>query len=145
MATKLTGRVDNIFCGDSVFHPDIGTARTDFPGGSATDLFHSTRKLLNMPDNTKVWTGHDYPPPGRGSAVPWLSVGSHRAQNKHLVEGMSEAEFVKVRQERDKQLAEPKLLHQSLQTNIRGGRLPKVEAGRYRFLKLPMKLQGVEW
>lgn len=145
MSSGLTNRVGNVFCGDSVFHPDIGTARTDFPGGSATDLYHSTRKLLSLPDNTRIWTGHDYPPPARGSPVPWLSVGSHREQNKHLMGDISLPEFIKVRQERDKQLAEPKLLHQSLQMNIRSGRLPKIEGGKYRFLKLPMKLQGVEW
>ncbi|RJE27460.1 metallo-beta-lactamase domain protein [Aspergillus sclerotialis] len=140
---------ENIFCGDSVFHIDIGTARCDFPGGSATDLFNSTRKLLSLSDSTKIWTGHDYPPPGRGAPVPWLSVAEHRKQNKHLMGNVSAEEFVRVRQERDKQLAEPKLLHQSLQMNIRGGRLPPPtgESGgkEYRFLKVPLKVKGDLW
>lgn len=146
---KLTDDIENIFCGDSIFHSDIGTARCDFPGGSATDLFNSARKLLSLPDSTKIWTGHDYPPPGRETPVPWLSVAEHRKQNKHLMGDVSAEEFVRVRQERDKQLAEPKLLHQSLQTNIRGGRLPlpMVESGgkEYRFLRVPLKVKGDLW
>ena len=146
---KLTHDLENVFCGDSVFHIDIGTARCDFPGGSATDLFHSTRKLLSLSDSTKIWTGHDYPPPGRGAPVPWLSVAEHKKQNKHLMGDVSAEEFVRVRQERDKQLAEPKLLHQSLQTNIRGGRLPPPtgESGgkEYRFLRVPLKVKGDLW
>ncbi|KAF2740572.1 putative metallo-beta-lactamase domain protein [Polyplosphaeria fusca] len=136
---------DNVFCGDSIFHVDIGTARCDFPGGSATDLFHSTQKLLSLPDETKIWTGHDYPPDGRDKPVPWMSVKHHRELNKHLKEDVSERDFVQMRMERDDGLAAPRLLHPSLQFNVRAGRLPgKTEAG-HRFLRLPLKLGELEW
>lgn len=135
---------DNVFCGDSLFHADIGTARCDFPGGSANDLYKSGRKLLSLPDHVKIWTGHDYPPDGRDS-VPWISVKEHREQNKHLNDNVTEEEFVTFRKERDAKLAEPKLLHQSLQMNIRAGRLPKPTESGHRMLHLPLKLNGLEW
>ncbi|KAH8433073.1 MBL fold metallo-hydrolase [Aspergillus melleus] len=136
---------DNVFCGDSLFHADIGTARCDFPGGSANNLYQSGHKLLGLPDHVKIWTGHDYPPEDRKSAVSWMSVEDHRAENKHLKAGITEDEFVNVRKERDAKLAEPKLLHQSLQVNIRAGRLPKPTETGHRMLHLPLKLKGVEW
>ncbi|GAD93141.1 metallo-beta-lactamase domain protein [Paecilomyces variotii No. 5] len=135
---------DNVFCGDSLFHADIGTARCDFPGGSANDLYKSGRKLLSLPDHVKIWTGHDYPPEGRDS-VPWISVKEHREQNRHLNDKVTEEEFVAFRKERDAKLAEPKLLHQSLQMNIRAGRLPKPTESGHRMLHLPLKLNGLEW
>ena len=95
---------------------DIGTARCDFPGGDANDLFRSGRKLLSLSDHVKIWTGHDYPPQGRGDPVPWMSVQDHKKLNKHFKDGISEEEFVALRKERDAGLAEPKLLHQSLQS-----------------------------
>ncbi|PSN67561.1 putative metallo-beta-lactamase domain protein [Corynespora cassiicola Philippines] len=116
---------NNVFCGDSIFHPDIGTARCDFPGGSAKALFDSGRKLLSLSDDVKIWTGHDYPPAGRDKPVPFMTVKEHGEQNKHLKSGISEEEFVKLRHERDAALAAPRLLHQSLQINIRAGRLPE--------------------
>ncbi|KND86738.1 Beta-lactamase hydrolase-like protein [Tolypocladium ophioglossoides CBS 100239] len=136
---------DNVFCGDSLFHVDIGTARCDFPGGSAHNLFASGRKLLGLPDHVKLWPGHDYPPEGRGAPVPWMSVQDHKAQNTHLNDGVSEEEFVALRQARDANLAAPRLLHESLQMNIRAGRLPRLTASGQRMLYLPLKLQGVEW
>ncbi|KAE8165538.1 beta-lactamase-like protein [Aspergillus tamarii] len=136
---------DNVFCGDSLFHADIGTARCDFPGGSAQSLFNSGRKLLSLPDHVKIWTGHDYPPEGRKNPIPWLSVQDHKSQNKHLRDGITEEEFVSLRQERDAKLAEPRLLHQSLQINIRGGQLPKPTEAGHRMLHVPLKLGDVNW
>ncbi|KAJ5794205.1 hypothetical protein N7457_000804 [Penicillium paradoxum] len=136
---------DNLFCGDSLFHVDIGTARCDFPGGDAKDLFQSGRRLLSLPDHVKIWTGHDYPSGERKTPVPWMSVQDHKRLNKHLNDGVSEEEFVTMRKGRDAQLAAPKLLHQSLQVNIRAGRLPSPTTSGYRLLHLPLKLAGQGW
>lgn len=135
---------DNVFCGDSIFHVDIGTARCDFPGGSVPALWQSAKRLLALPENVKIWTGHDYPPDGRGEPVPWVSVKQHKEQNKHLKDGIEENEFVKMRVERDKALAAPRLLHQSLQFNIRGGKLPEKNDSGLRLMHLPLKV-GQEW
>ncbi|OJD32618.1 metallo-beta-lactamase domain protein [Diplodia corticola] len=135
---------DNVFCGDSLFHPDVGTARTDFPGGSADDLFLSGRRLLSLPDTVKIWTGHDYPPEGRTEPISCVTVRDHRIQNKHLKDGVTHDAFVAQRKERDAQLAAPRLLHQSLQVNIRGGHLPRPTESGHRFLHLPVKLNGWE-
>jgi glyoxylase-like metal-dependent hydrolase (beta-lactamase superfamily II) len=128
---------DNVFSGDSLFHPSLGTARCDFPGGNASALFQSSRKLLSLPGNTKIWTGHDYPSKERGVAVPWTSVMDHKDGNKHVRNGVKEDEFVEMRQERDGMLGEPRLLHESLQVNVRAGRLPGE-----RMLCLPVKVEG---
>ncbi|KAJ5963076.1 hypothetical protein N7481_013381 [Penicillium waksmanii] len=136
---------DNIFCGDSVFHADIGSARCDFPGGSAVSLYKSGRKLLSFPDHVKIWSGHDYPLQGRIEPVPWLSVQEQRWRNKHLMDGTTEAEFVALRQDRDSKLAAPKLLDQSLQINIRAGRLPEQSQTGQRMLYLPLKLDSPAW
>ncbi|KAE8149499.1 beta-lactamase-like protein [Aspergillus avenaceus] len=136
---------DNVFCGDSLFHADIGTARCDFPGGSASNLYQSGRRLLGLSDNVKIWTGHDYPPEGRSVPVPYMSVRDHKEQNKHLKDGITEEEFVALRKERDAKLGEPRLLHQSLQVNIRAGQLPIPTAAGHRMLHLPLKLNGVTW
>ena len=124
---------------------DIGTARCDFPGGSSTALFNSGRKLLSFPDHVKIWTGHDYPPEGRGAVAAWMSVQDHKQQNRHLQDGITQEEFVALRDERDANLKEPKLLHQSLQINIRAGRLPKTMQSGDQLLHLPLKLRGVQW
>ncbi|OHE92975.1 metallo-beta-lactamase superfamily protein [Colletotrichum orchidophilum] len=136
---------DNVFCGDSLLHVDIGTARCDFPGGSANNLYHSGRRLLSLPDHVKVWTGHDYPPDEREGPVSWMTVRDHRKFNKHLRDGITEEEFVAQRKERDAKLGEPKLLHQSLQTNIRAGQLPQPTASGHRMLHLPIKLGDLQW
>ncbi|TEA14579.1 Glyoxylase B2 [Colletotrichum sidae] len=136
---------DNVFCGDSLFHVDIGTARCDFPGGSASNLYRSGRRLLSLPGHVKIWTGHDYPPDGRTDPVPWTTVQDHRAHNKHLKDGIAEDEFVALRKARDANLGEPRLLHQSLQTNIRGGQLPEPTASGHRMLRVPLKLGGLSW
>lgn len=134
----------NIFCGDSLFNADIGTARTDFPGGSAHDLWASAQKLLSYSDETRIWTGHDYPPEGRQGPVPFTTVGQHKGANRHVGNGLTEEDFVKTRRERDAALVAPRLLHQSLQINVRGGRLPEVDQGGRRMLRVPLKLDGVE-
>ncbi|KAJ5661953.1 uncharacterized protein N7477_009569 [Penicillium maclennaniae] len=139
---QIGGKYQNVFCGDSIFHAEIGTARCDFPGGDATQLFRSGRRLLELPDDVKIWPGHDYPSDGR-EPVPWMSVRDQKKLNKHLGAKVSEEEFVQMRDERDRMLKAPRLLHQSLQMNIRAGRLPKVEEG-FRMLRLPLKV-GVEW
>ncbi|KKK26627.1 metallo-beta-lactamase domain protein [Aspergillus rambellii] len=136
---------DNVFCGDSLFHVDIGSARCDFPGGSADNLYESGRKLLGLPATVKIWTGHDYPPEERGSPVPFLSVKDHREQNQHLRVGITKQDFVARRKERDSKLAAPRLLHQSLQMNIRAGQLPRATQSGHRMLHLPLKLHGIEW
>ncbi|KAE8548921.1 hypothetical protein EYB25_009304 [Talaromyces marneffei] len=136
---------DNVFCGDSLFHVDIGTARCDFPGGSANNLYNSGRKLLELGEHVKIWTGHDYPPAEREKPVPWVSVRDHKQKNAHIKDGITEQDFVALRTERDAKLAAPRLLHQSLQMNIRAGRLPKTTDERFRMLHLPLKLNGVEW
>ncbi len=134
----------NVFCGDSLFHTDIGTARTDFPGGSAHALWESSQKLLALPDETRIWTGHDYPHKEREEPVPCMTVGQHREGNRHVMVGRSREEFVEMRQRRDAALGAPRLLHQSLQVNVRGGRLPEVDEGGRRMLRMPLKVEGVE-
>ncbi|KAL2819832.1 beta-lactamase-like protein [Aspergillus granulosus] len=133
----------NVFCGDSIFHADIGTARCDFPGGSAHDMFQSGRKLLNLGDDVKIWIGHDYPPQDRSGPSPYMSVHEHRQHNKHLKDGTTLENYVRMRRERDAAMSEPKLLHPALQVNIRAGQLPKPETSGYRMLCLPLKWEGV--
>src|SRR4051794_22182213 len=136
---------DNVFVGDSIFQADLGSARADFPGGCAETLFGSGRKLLSLPEHTKVWVGHDYPPEGRDAPLSFMLVKQHREQNKHLKDGTTVEEFVALRQKRDATLTEPKLIHQSLQMNIRAGRLPKQTGTGHRMLHLPLKLDNVAW
>ncbi|KAF2018317.1 Metallo-hydrolase/oxidoreductase [Aaosphaeria arxii CBS 175.79] len=136
---------DNVFCGDSIFPPDIGTARCDFPGGDAASLYASAQKLLAMPGHVRIFTGHDYPPASRGAPVPWTSVSEHRERNVHLAGEVGVREFVERRTERDSGLAAPRLLHQSLQVNVRAGRLPGRSADGVRLLRLPVRVEGAEW
>lgn len=134
-----------MFCGDSLFHADIGTARCDFPGGSATALYKSGKKLLQLPEHTKIWTGHDYVSKERDTPVPYMSVGEHKERNKHLSRAITQSDFVSQREERDATLAEPTLMNPSLQINIRAGRLPRPTPLGHRWLHLPLKVKGVEW
>jgi glyoxylase-like metal-dependent hydrolase (beta-lactamase superfamily II) len=115
----------SIFVGDSLFNPDVGSARADFPGGSVTDLWASTQRLLAFPANFRLYTGHDYPPASRegGKPVPWTTVEQQSKENLHVKTGVKEEEFVSWRRERDAKLGEPRLLHQALPFNLRGGRL----------------------
>ncbi|KAF7447600.1 metallo-beta-lactamase superfamily protein [Pyrenophora tritici-repentis] len=106
----------NIFSGDSLLHPSLGTARCDFPGGSAPSLYLSARKLLSLPSHVKIWTGHDYPAASR-EAVPWMTVQDHKERNRHVKQGVEEEEFIRLRQERDAGLEAPGLLDPALQVN----------------------------
>jgi glyoxylase-like metal-dependent hydrolase (beta-lactamase superfamily II) len=125
------------FVGDTLFMPDGGTARADFPGGDARMLYRSIKKILALPGEMRLFMCHDYGPNGR--EIRWeTTVADERAHNVHVRDGISEAEFVRLREARDKTLGMPKLIIPSLQVNIRGGRLPEPEAGGKRFLKVPV-------
>jgi len=128
---------DCIFVGDTLFMPDYGTARCDFPGGNARTLYRSICRILSLPDDTRVFVGHDYRPDGRD--VRWeASVAEHRAANVQIREGITEDEFVAMRTARDRELGMPELILPSLQVNIRGGRLPEPEDNGTSYLKIPV-------
>jgi len=128
---------DAVFVGDTLFMPDGGTARCDFPGGDAATLYRSIRRLLALPPETRVFVCHDYQPGGREPA--WeASVAEQRTANLHLRNGVGEADFVAMRQARDATLAMPRLLLPSVQVNIRAGTLPPPEDNGVRYLKLPV-------
>lgn len=125
------------FIGDTLFMPDVGSARCDFPGGDAATLYRSVRKLLALPEDTVLYMCHDYPPASR--APVWqTTVADERARNIHLHDGISETEFVTMRTRRDATLAMPNLILPSIQINIRGGELPPAEANGTRYLKIPL-------
>lgn len=128
----------NLFVGDTLFMPDYGTARADFPGGSAEQLYYSIKKILAMPDETKIYLCHDYKAPGRDEYIWTTSVGEQRKSNIHVHEGISLDEFVTMRQARDAKLGAPRLLLPSIQVNIRAGKLPEAEANGVRYLKIPL-------
>ncbi|PLC50863.1 MBL fold metallo-hydrolase [Pollutimonas subterranea] len=131
---------DAVFVGDTLFMPDYGTARADFPGGSAQILYRSIRRILALPKDTRVFVCHDYKAPGR-DAYAWEStVAEARARNVHIHDGVSETDFVTMRQRRDKTLAAPALLLPSVQVNIRAGQLPKAESNGVTYLKIPVRL-----
>ncbi|QLF71984.1 MBL fold metallo-hydrolase (plasmid) [Peteryoungia desertarenae] len=140
--TYLIG--DAAFIHDTLFMPDSGTARADFPGGSSKRLWASIQEILSLPDETRLFTGHDYQPGGREPL--WEStVAEQKAKNPHIV-GKTEAEFVSLRDARDKTLPMPKLILHALQVNIRGGRLPEPESNGQRYIKIPMNaLSGAAW
>jgi len=124
-----------IFTGDSIFNPDIGSARADFPGGNAKDLYASVQRLLSYPEDTLLFVGHDYPPATRADPAPSVPVSEHRNSWCHK----DESAFIEWRTQRDSTLGAPRLLHPSLQVNIRAGKLPpKDEKGRGWF-KVPIK------
>jgi glyoxylase-like metal-dependent hydrolase (beta-lactamase superfamily II) len=128
---------DAAFVHDTIFQPDYGTARCDFPGGSARELYHSIQAILALPDATRMFTGHDYRPNGRPAA--WEStVGEQKRTNPHLKGNPSEQEFVQTREARDKTLPMPKLILHALQVNLRGGRLPAPENNGRSYLKIPV-------
>jgi glyoxylase-like metal-dependent hydrolase (beta-lactamase superfamily II) len=130
---------DAVFVGDTLFMPDYGTARADFPGGDAAALYRSIQRLLSLPDETRLFMCHDYKAPGRDSYAWETTVAEERASNVHIHQGVSEAEFVAMRQERDKGLAAPRLLLPSVQVNIRAGHLPPAEDNGMRYLKIPLR------
>jgi glyoxylase-like metal-dependent hydrolase (beta-lactamase superfamily II) len=128
---------DAAFVGDTLFMPDGGTARTDFPGGDARDLYRSIRRVLALSGPTRLFMCHDYGPNGR--AIGWeTTVAEERAHNVHIHDGIGEEEFVRMRMERDATLAMPRLIIPSIQVNMRGGRLPPPDAQQRRFLKVPL-------
>ena len=129
---------DNIFVGDTMFMPDYGTARADFPGGNARTLYRSIKRILALPPDTHLWMCHDYKPPGRNSYAWHSTVGEQRAQNVHIHDGVSEEQFVATRVARDKTLAMPTLLLPSVQVNIRAGQMPPKDANGQVYLRLPV-------
>ena len=129
---------DSAFVGDTLFMPDFGTARTDFPGGSAEQLYASIQKILALPDDTRLFMCHDYKAPGRDVHAWETSVAEQRESNIHINEQVSAAEFVSMREGRDSQLGMPKLLLPSIQVNIRAGQLPEPEDNGIRYLKIPI-------
>lgn len=125
------------FVHDTLFMPDSGTARADFPGGSASALWRSIMAILSLPEDTRIFTGHDYQPGGR--KVRWEStVGEQKCANIHLAQGAQEAQFVRLREARDRTLPMPKLILHALQVNLRGGRLPEPENNGTAYLKIPL-------
>lgn len=133
---------DAAFIGDTMFMPDYGTARADFPGGDATTLYQSIQKILKLPSEVRVFVGHDYLPEGRTEYVWETTVGAERARNIHVHEGVSEAEFVALREKRDATLASPRLILPSLQVNIRAGALPPKDDDGKTYLKIPVTEMG---
>lgn len=129
---------DAAFVGDTMFMPDYGTARADFPGGSAQALYQSIRKILNLTPETRIFVGHDYLPEGRSEFVWETTVAQQRAHNVHVHDGISEAEFIAMRNTRDKSLEAPQLILPSLQVNIRAGAMPPASPGGHVYLRLPI-------
>lgn len=136
-ASYLIG--DAVFTGDALFMPDYGTGRCDFPEGSAEDLYHSVHeKLYRLPDETRVFTGHDYLPNGRSLKFQ-STIGEEKAQNFQLNAETKASEFIEFRKKRDATLAAPRLLLPSIQVNIRAGRLPEAEENGRHYLKIPVR------
>ncbi|NBQ87972.1 MAG: MBL fold metallo-hydrolase [Betaproteobacteria bacterium] len=132
---------DAVFVGDTLFMPDVGTARCDFPGGNAHTLYRSVRKLLSLPADTRLFMCHDYPPTieGQQRAVAWqCTVADQRERNIHIREGISEDDFVKMRSARDATLDMPVLILPAVQVNVRAGELPPAEANGVSYLKIPV-------
>jgi len=129
---------DAAFVGDTLFMPDFGSARTDFPGGDATQLYESIQKILSLPDETRLFMCHDYKAPGRDVYAWETSVAEQRASNIHINDTVSREAFVEMREGRDSQLGMPKLILPSLQVNLCAGRLPEPEDNDIRYLKIPL-------
>lgn len=129
---------DSAFVGDTLFMPDFGTARSDFPGGKATQLYRSIQKILSLPDDTRLFMCHDYKAPGRDVFAWETSVKEQRDSNIHINKSISEAAFVELREGRDAQLSVPKLLLPAIQVNISAGTLPEAEDNGVRYLKIPL-------
>ena len=133
---------DAAFVGDTLFMPDYGTARADFPGGDARQLYRSIRRVLSLPDETRLFLCHDYKAPGRDEFAWESTVGEQRRASVHVNDDVSEAEFVAMRKARDATLSTPKLLLPSIQVNIRAGNFPAAEANGVRFLRIPVKIRN---
>lgn len=130
---------DAVFVGDTMFMPDYGTARVDFPGGDAASLYRSIRRILALPDETRLFMCHDYKAPGRDSYAWETTVAAQRAANVHIHDGIDEAQFVAMRTTRDKGLAMPRLLLPAVQVNIRAGHFPPAEDNGMSYLKIPLR------
>ena len=134
---------DSVFVGDTLFMPDVGTARADFPGGDAHALYRSIHKVLALPLQTKLFVCHDYPPESR--QAQWqTTVGEQRAKNIHVHDGVSEEQFVAMRAARDATLEMPTLIIPAIQLNVRAGELPAPEANGIRYLKVPLNALGAK-
>ncbi|MGA0001963.1 MAG: MBL fold metallo-hydrolase, partial [Steroidobacteraceae bacterium] len=131
---------DAVFLGDTMFMPDYGSARADFPGGDARQLYRSMRRLLALPPATRLFMCHDYLPAGRTEYVWETTVEAQRKGNIHAHDGITEEEFVKMRTERDATLAVPRLILPSIQVNMRAGHLPPAESNGMSYLKLPLNV-----
>ncbi len=134
--TYLVGEA--AFVGDTLFAPDFGTARCDFPGGDAIALYRSLQRILSLPPQTRLYLCHDYRP-GDRPVRPWVSVEEQRSSNLHLLQGKDEATFVALRQARDRELAPPTLLLPAVQVNMRAGHLPEPENNGVSYLKIPVR------
>jgi len=126
------------FVGDTLFMPDFGTARCDFPGGSSETLFNSIQKILALPDETRIFVGHDYKAPGRDEFAWETTVGEQKALNVHIGAGASIDDFVKLRDARDATLGMPRLILPALQVNMRAGNMPEADDDGNVYLKLPV-------
>ena len=129
---------DAVFTGDTMFMPDYGSARADFPGGDARKLYRSVRRLMKLPDESRVFLCHDYKSPNREEYVWETTMLAERTGNVHVHEGVSEDDFVEMRTQRDATLAMPRLILPSIQVNMRGGRMPEPEENGVSYLKLPL-------
>lgn len=135
-STYLVG--DSAFVGDTLFMPDFGTARCDFPGGDARTLYQSIHKILSLPEDTRLFLCHDYKAPGRDSYAWQTTVAEEKARNIHVHDGIDEEAFVGMRSARDKELSMPVLILPSVQVNMRAGELPPAESNGVRYLKIPL-------
>ena len=135
---------DAVFVGDTLFMPDYGTARADFPGGDAHQLYRSIKRLMNLPPETRLFMCHDYKAPGREVYAWETTVAEERARNVHVHQGVSEDEFVKMRTARDATLTAPRLLLPSIQVNIRAGKFPPAESNGVHYLAIPVKFKDKE-
>jgi glyoxylase-like metal-dependent hydrolase (beta-lactamase superfamily II) len=133
---------DAAFVGDTLFMPDYGTARADFPGGDARQLYRSIKRLLALPPQTRLFMCHDYKAPNRDEYAWETTVSEQRASNVHVKEGITEDEFVAMRTARDATLSAPRLLLPSIQVNIRAGRFPSAEANGVRYLTIPVRFKN---
>lgn len=129
---------DAAFVGDTLFMPDFGTARCDFPGGSSEELYNSIQKILTLPDETRIFVGHDYKAPGRDKFAWETTVAEEKASNVHIGQGASKDSFVEMRDSRDATLSKPKLIIPSLQVNMRAGNMPEPDEDGDVFLKVPV-------
>jgi glyoxylase-like metal-dependent hydrolase (beta-lactamase superfamily II) len=130
---------DAVFVGDTIFMPDYGSARCDFPGGNARTLYRSVRKLLDLPPGTRMFVGHDYAPDGRPFLVE-TTVGDQRRDNIHMKDGVTEDDFVTMRTERDATLDMPRLILPSVQINMRAGAMPPAEKNGVSYIKIPLNM-----